>query len=116
MTKFHQKYFIESSLYEKVNPEKIRQNDNIFKNIHNIENKLTRFQIYIEKELACKYTTPLYKTQYSEILVEYKESFDMNTGIIKTIDTNNTTPFKSRRTLIHTSNNSQKHRENWWKS
>ena len=48
-----------------------------FKNNHIIENKLTRFQIYHETEFACKYRNPLYKTQHSEILVEYKEGFDM---------------------------------------
>ena len=41
---------------------------------------MTRCQIYPETELACKYTKPLYKTKYSEILVEYKECFDMITG------------------------------------
>ena len=56
---------------------------NDFKNIHDIENKLTRFQIYHETEFACKYSNPLYKTQYSEILVEYKKGFDMTTGKIK---------------------------------
>ena len=45
--------------------------------IHNIENKLTRFQIYQETEIACKYRNPLYKTQYSEILGEYEKGFDM---------------------------------------
>ena len=44
---------------------------------------MTRFQIYQETELACKYRNPLHKTQYSEILVEYKKGFDMNTGKIK---------------------------------
>ena len=43
---------------------------NIFRIIFNIENKLTRFQLYPETEIACKYKKPLYKTQYSEILVE----------------------------------------------
>ena len=56
---------------------------NDFKNIHDIENKLTRFQIYHEAEFACKYRNPLYKTQYSEILVEYENGFDMTTGKIK---------------------------------
>ena len=51
-----------------------------FRNIHNIENKLLRFQIYPETELACKYNKPIYKTQFSEILVEYENGFDMNTG------------------------------------
>ena len=54
-----------------------------FRNIHIIENKLPRFQIYQETEIACKYRNPLYKTQYSEILVEYKKSFDKTTGKIK---------------------------------
>ena len=48
-----------------------------------IENKLTRFQIYQETEFACKYRYPLYKTQYSEILVEYEKGFDMTTEKIK---------------------------------
>ena len=50
------------------------------RNIHKIENNLTHFQIYPETELACKYNKPLYKTQYSEILVEYENGFDMRTG------------------------------------
>ena len=33
--------------------------------LNNIENKLTRFQIYPETELAFNYTKPLYKTHYS---------------------------------------------------
>ena len=78
MIKFHQKYFTESTLFEKVNPiEKLSTN---FRNILNIEKKLTGFQIFHEKEFACKYKNPLYKTQYSEILVEYDEGFDMTTG------------------------------------
>ena len=44
---------------------------------------MTRFQIYHKTEFACKYKNPLYKTQYSEILVEYDEGFDMTTGKIK---------------------------------
>ena len=82
MIKFHEKYFIESIPYEQLNPSRKQSND--FKNIHDIENKLTRFQIYHETEFACKYSNPLYKTQYSELLVEYeKKSFDLNTGKIK---------------------------------
>ena len=79
--KNHEKYFMESIPYEQVNPSRKQSND--FRNIHDIENKLTRFQIYQETEIACKYRNPLYKTQYSEILVEYEKSFDMNTGKIK---------------------------------
>ena len=81
MIKFHEKYFIQSIPYEQVNPSRKQSTD--FRNIHNIENKLTRFQIYQETELACKYRNPLYKTQYSEILVEYEKGFDMTTGKIK---------------------------------
>ena len=78
MIKFHEKYFIESIPSEQVHPSRKQSND--FRNIHNIENKLTRFQIYQETEIACKYRNPLYKTQYSEILVEYDKGFDMTTG------------------------------------
>ena len=81
MIKFHEKYFIESIPYEQVNPSLKQSND--FRNIHDIENKFTRFQIYQETEIACKYRNPLYKTQYSEILVEYEKGFDMTTGKIK---------------------------------
>ena len=56
---------------------------NDFKNPHDIQNKLTRFQIYQEAEFACKYAKPLYKTQNSESLVEYKQGFDMTTGKVK---------------------------------
>ena len=81
MIKFHQKNFIKSTPFEKVNPiERLSTN---FRNIHNIENKLTPFQIFHKTEFACKYKNPLYKTQYSEILVEYDEGFDMTTGKIK---------------------------------
>ena len=69
MIKFHEKYFIESIPYKQVNPSRKQSND--FRNVHDIENKLTRFQIYQETEIACKYRNPLYKSQYSEILVEY---------------------------------------------
>ena len=72
MIKIHQKLFIESISYDKVNPEKIRQNNKRFDNFIYIENKLTSFQIYPETEIACKYNTPLYKKQYSNILVEYE--------------------------------------------
>ena len=69
--------------FDNVNPSKKRQKTINFRNIHNIENKLTRFQFYRETEFACKYKNPLYKTQYSEIVVEYEQGFDMNTGKIK---------------------------------
>ena len=66
MIKFHEKVFIESIPYKQVNPSRKQSND--FRNIHDIEIKLTRFQIYQETEFAWKYRNPLYKTQYSEIL------------------------------------------------
>ena len=81
MIKFHEKYFIESISYKQVNPSRKQSTD--FKNIHDIENKLTRFQVYHETEFACKYSNPLYKTQYSEILVECEKGFDMTTGKLK---------------------------------
>ena len=62
--------FIESILFDNVNPSQIRHTNIEFRNIHNIENKLTRFQNYHETEFACNYKNPLYKTQYSEILVD----------------------------------------------
>ena len=74
------KNFNESIPFEEVNPDHFRHSNFRFINIHTIENKLTRFQIYPETELACNYTKPLYKTQNSEILVEYEDGFDMNTG------------------------------------
>ena len=81
MITFHEKYFIESIPYEQINPSRKQSTD--FRNIDNKENKLTRFKIYQETEIACKYRNPLYKTQYSEILVEYEKGFDMNTGKTK---------------------------------
>ena len=78
---FHQKYFIESIPFQKLNPTQRRSTK--FRNINNIENKLTRFQIYHKTEFACKYKNPLYKTQFSEILVKYDEGFDMTTGKVK---------------------------------
>ena len=70
MIKFLQKFFNESIPFEDVNPDQIRRNNYNFRIIHKIENKLTRFQTYPERELACKYNKPLYKTQYSENIVE----------------------------------------------
>ena len=79
MIKFHQNYFIESIPFEDVNPDQLRHSNFRFRNIHNREHKLTRFQIYPETELACKNNKTLYKTKYSQILVEYEDGFDMNT-------------------------------------
>ena len=80
MIKFHQKYFIESLLFDKVNPDKIRKHNYEYKNIDGKESNLTHFQIYPETEVASKYRTPLYKPQNSRILVEHKNGIDMKTG------------------------------------
>ena len=61
MINFHEKYFLELIPYEQVNPS--RKQSNAFRNIHDIEKKLPRFQICQETEFACKYRNPLYKTQ-----------------------------------------------------
>ena len=73
--KFHAKYFIESIPFEQVSPSERRITK--IRNLHNLENKLSRFQLYHETEFACKYKNPLYKTQYSEVLVEYCKGFDI---------------------------------------
>ena len=97
MIKFHQKNLIEFIPYNEINPEKTRQNNQRFKNNNNIENKLTRFQIYPKTELVCKYNNPICKTQNSEILVEYERGFDMNTDRkTKTYTKYNTSHFKKR--------------------
>ena len=80
MIKFHQNYFYESVPDDKVNPEKTRQINNRSNNINGIENKLTPFQIYPETEFACKNKTPLFKTQFSQLLVEYEKGFKINSG------------------------------------
>ena len=72
MIKFHQNFFIESSSYEDVNPDQIRSTNHKFGNIHNIENKVRRFQIYPETELACKYNKPIYKHNIQKFLSNTK--------------------------------------------
>ena len=81
MVQFHQKYFIESITCESVNPDQIRKSNFTFRNIKKkTESKLTRLLTYPEREHACNYTKPIYKTQYSEIFVEFEQCIDMNTG------------------------------------
>ena len=70
MINFHENYFNQSILFENVNPSHKRQKNTKFRNIHSIENKLTRFQIFQKAEIACKYKNALDKTQYFEILVQ----------------------------------------------
>ena len=76
--KISPKFFLESISFEDVNPDQVRHTNQKLRNIHNIEIKLTRFQLCLEIEFACKYKKPLYKTHYSLILVEYEDVFDMN--------------------------------------
>ena len=112
MIKFHQKFFIESISFENVNPHQIRHSNYNFRNIHNVENKLARFQIYPETELACKYNKLLYKTQNSEIIVEYENGFDMNTGKLIEIQWLHLAHTPE---LICLSKISKEHRRNRWK-
>ena len=72
MIKFHEKNCIESVPFENVNPDQIRRINHKIRNIHNIENNLTRFQIYPETELACKYNNPLYKVNIQKFLSNTK--------------------------------------------
>ena len=83
MIKFHQNYFNESITYDKVSPEKIRQNNQDFNNINNKKNKLKRFQTYHETEHPCKHNTPLYKKEMQKCLSNTK---NVSTG---TQETNN---------------------------
>ena len=68
MIKIHQKHFNESIIFEKVKPDKIRFDKQKCEIIDGNENKLTPFQIYPEKEVACKYPKLLFKTKYSDFL------------------------------------------------
>ena len=77
---FKKKYFFESIPFDKNNPNRIRSNRQKNKYIDGIENKLTSFKVFPETEVACKDPKPLFKTQYSEILVEYVKGFDLKTG------------------------------------
>ena len=57
-----------------MNPDKIRPDKQNYKNFDCFESKPTRFQTYTEREVACRYTEHLFKTQYCE------KGFDMKTG------------------------------------
>ena len=89
MIKFHQKYFIDSTPVDQVNPHKIKQKNQQNKNIEGKEIKLLRFQINLETKVACRYKTPQYRTQNWEIFDKYEKNFDMKTGklIINPIQT-----------------------------
>ena len=112
MIKFHEKKLKESISYKQVNPS--RKQSNNFRNIHDIEIKLTRFQIYQETEIACKYRNPLYKTQYSEILVGYEKGFDITTGKIKFDPYATGHPINEGTSLYQLT--FKKHRATWWKT
>ena len=111
MIKLHEKYFIESIPFDNVNPSQKTSRNVKFGNIHNIANKLTRFQIYHETEFACKYQIPLHKTQYSKLLVEYDEGFDKTTGMHPHI-----THHLLNKGTSYIPVNLQKHRKSWWKN
>ena len=49
-------------------------------NIHNYRKYIDTFRNIPRNGHACKYSKPLHKTQHSEILVEYEQGFDRNTG------------------------------------
>ena len=44
MIKFHQKFFTGTIPFEDLNPDQLRHSNYKFRDIHDIENKLTRFQ------------------------------------------------------------------------
>ena len=79
MIKFHQKHFIESIHFENVNPDRIRSKNRNYRKNDVFQSKLLRFQFYNETENFRKNPKPIFKTQYSEIVVEYEEGFDMKT-------------------------------------
>ena len=54
MIKFHEKFFIESIPFKKVNPIQKLKHSTKYKKIHKKENELTRFQIYHETKIVCK--------------------------------------------------------------
>ena len=78
--KSHQKYFIESIPYTKINPKRFRSKPEKNKIIDGMEKKFTRLQFYPETEVACKYPKPLFKTQNSEIHVKHDIRFDKKKG------------------------------------
>ena len=72
------KYLKQDIYYQAI--DQIKQNRKRYNNIDGIENKITRFQIYPETELARNYITPFYKTQVSEVFVKNEKGFDSKTG------------------------------------
>ena len=58
--------------YEKVNPDQIRSMNHKFRNIHKIENKLTRFQLYPETGLHVNTTSQFIKHSIQKFLSNTK--------------------------------------------
>ena len=72
--KFYQKDFIHLISFEKINPDRFGSNGQNYKVIDGIEKKIWGLQIYPETEVECFYPKPLFKTQFSEFLVEHKKN------------------------------------------
>ena len=71
MIKFHEKHFNESIPYEQVNPSR-KQSTNS-KIIHDIENKLTRFQIFTKQNLHVNIEIPFIKDNTLKYLFNTKK-------------------------------------------
>ena len=80
MIKLHQKSFIESIPFEKVNTDEKRSKPQDHNNIDGIENKITRFQIYPETEVACKNTTTVLENTKFRNYCGIRKSFILKTG------------------------------------
>ena len=72
MIKFHQKHFIESTPFKDVSVDQIRPTNNKFRNIHKIENKITRFQIYQKQNLHANTTNHFIKHNNQKLLSKTK--------------------------------------------
>ena len=72
LIKFYEKCFIESIPFEDVNPHQIRKSNQKLRNIHIIENKLTRFQIYPEQNLRANTTNYFTKHKIQKFLSNTK--------------------------------------------
>ena len=73
MIKCHQKYFIESIPYDEVNPEKVRQNNQRFKNINNIENKKHVFKSTQKQNSLANITLHFIKHNTQKLLSNTKK-------------------------------------------
>ena len=91
MINIHEKHFIESIPYEQVNPSHKRSTD--FKNIHDIENKLTSFQIYHEQNLhvITKHNTEKYLSNTKKVSTSPLEN--QNLTLMQQVTINEGTPY-----------------------